>query len=459
MRSQTFRHPHDQANLYYLTLDELVQIYSPQPKEPYSRFRNRILTLKRYVKGKPMPPKNPEFDGNLEAEAQRAAARQGVARQAGNRAVAGHIQFTVPEAHATYHQDLEDALNEHGVLNRASFTDWQGFSKDADGNPQIVDLHRKRFDVVFNAEPKWLPVTRVESQVLPKKESRKAPGATKTAVILPDLQIPFHSPEAVDVALQIVRDTKPDKIILLGDSLDLSAWSKYTQKPEWATATQDAIVELHKLLALLRKMSPTADIVVLEGNHDLRMQNNLLQNAQAAYGLKRADDLDGWPVMSVPYLAAFDQLGVEYIDGYPANRHWINERLQVRHGDKVRSGASTARAVSQDERVSTIFGHIHRIETQYKTVNVYEGGRTSFAHTPGCLCRIDGGVPSVKGGTNIRTGQPVKNYEDWQNGLAVVSYRDGDAPFNLEQVYIDSMGGYTAMHRGRVYEPIQSKES
>lgn len=398
-------------------------------------------------------PSNPEYE-NPEAERERAASRRrGVAPTAGRRALKGMVQFTVPEEHAVYHQELQEALDEHGALNKASFTDWQGFIKNDDGEPEIVDLHRKRFDVKFNAEPQWPVPTRVESLVLPKKESKKAPEASKSAVILPDLQIPFEDKEAVSVALQIVEDVKPDKIILLGDALDLSAWSKYVQRPEWATATQDAIIELHKLLAHLRKTNPTADIVVLAGNHELRMGNNLLMNAQAAYGLKRADDMEGWPVMSVPYLCAFDQLGVEYVDGYPANRHWINERLQVRHGSISRSGGSTAKAVSNDERVSTIFGHVHRIETQYKTVNVYGGGRTNFAHTPGCLCRIDGHVPSTKGGIDQRTNQPVENYENWQQGLSVVSYQDGDAPFSLEQVYINTMSGYEAMYRGKTYRP------
>lgn len=400
-----------------------------------------------------MPEKNPEFSGNLEEEAIRAAQRQTVGRQASSRVLNGMVQFAVPEAHITYHQDLQEALNEHGALNRASFTDWQGFSKDADGQPQIVDLHRKRFDVTFNAQPKWLPVTRVESVRLPRRESLKAPGDSKTAVVLPDLQIPFHDPEAVSVALQIVKDCKPDQIVLLGDALDLSAWSKYVQRPEWATATQDAIITLHQLLTTLRKLAPTAKIVMLAGNHEHRMANNLLQNAQVAYGLKRADDLDGWPVMSVPYLCAFDQLGVEYIDGYPANRHWINERLQVRHGNIARPTGKTAVAVNSDERVSTIFGHIHRIESQFKTVNVYGGGRTSAAYGIGALCKIDGHVPSTSGGIDTKTNSPVRNYENWQQGLAVINYRDGDMPFSVEQVYIDSFNNHTTNYRGKVYAP------
>ena len=431
----------DHWNLHLLPLEDLEIIY------PEFR-RNHLQTLINQHKKKGCIVERGEPYQNPEAERERLEARRrGAAKKV------GMVAINVPEEHLVYHTELQDALNEHGYLKLASFTDWQGFHKDADGNAQIVDLHRKRFDVRFDHEPKWLPVTRIESVTLPRKESKKAPEASRTAVILPDLQIPFSDESAVSVALQIVRDSKPDKIILLGDALDLSAWGKYIQQPEWATATQEAVIQLHKLLATLRKMSPSAEIVVMAGNHEARMANNLKSNAMVAYGLKRADKPDGWPVMSVPYLCAFDQLDVEYIDGYPANRYWINERLQVRHGHLVRSNGSTARAVSDDERVSTIFGHVHRIETQYKTVNVFDGGRTNFAHTPGCLCRIDGQVPSVKGGMNQRTNVHVRNYENWQQGLSVVNYHDGDNAFNLEQVYINTFQNYETMYRGKTYRP------
>lgn len=43
------------------------------------------------------------------------------------------------------------------------------------------------------------------------------------------------------------------------------------------------------------------------------------------------------------------------------------------------------------------------------------------------------------------------SFEDWQQGLAVVSYRDGDEPFSLEGIYIDTMSGHRAVYGGKVY--------
>jgi hypothetical protein len=164
--------------------------------------------------------------------------------------------------------------------------------------------------------------------------------------------------------------------------------------------------------------------VLLEGNHDRRMQNFVTTNAQAAFGLKRANVPASWPVMSIPYLLRCDELDVIYIDAWPSGEYWINDQLRCIHGNKVRSNGSTANAqVKDNPHISTIFGHVHRIEAHYKTVHDRSGPIRSLALSPGCLCRVDGAVPSVNGSTGI-DGTPAVHFEDWQQGVAVVRYTD-----------------------------------
>ena len=185
--------------------------------------------------------------------------------------------------------------------------------------------------------------------------------------------------------------------------------------------------------------------VHLTGNS--RLQRSIINNAKAAFGLKRANDVEGWPVLSVQNLLRVDELGVEYIDGYPAGEYWINDRIKCIHGHIVRSNGSTAKAVSDDERVSTVFGHKHSIELHYKTVGIRNGLRTNLAFTPGCLCRIDGAVPPTKSAVDVM-GRPVKTNENWQQGLGVVSYIEGDGEFSVELVYINEG---TAIFRGKKF--------
>jgi len=294
------------------------------------------------------------------------------------------------------------------------------------------------------------------------KKIRSVKGAYKVAAILPDPQIgfrdlstgldPFHDEKAIDVALQIIgyleEHDRVDSVINLGDFLDLPAQGRFEQEPAFAFTTQHAINRGHKFLQQQRAAAgPRAKIVLIEGNHDKRMEKFIMTNAASTLGLKKANMPDTMPVMSLPYLLRLDEIGVEYIDAYPAGAYWLNDKLRAVHGSKVRSGGSTAAAYTNDSpHISTIFGHVHRQELQSKTVFDRLGPIKSIAVSPGCLCRVDGAVPSVNGATKI-DGSPAVYYENWQQGMAVIMYKP-TGEFFTELVQIDRG---KAVFRGREF--------
>jgi len=294
------------------------------------------------------------------------------------------------------------------------------------------------------------------------KKIRSVKGAYKVAAILPDPQIgyrdlstglnPFHDERAMDVALQIIgyleEHDRVDAVINLGDFLDLPAQGRFEQEPAFAFTTQHAINRGHKFLQQQRAVAgPRAKLVLIEGNHDKRMEKFIMNNAASTLGLKKANMPDSMPVMSLPYLLRLDEIGVEYIDAYPAGAYWLNDKLRAVHGSKVRSGGSTAAAYTNDSpHISTIFGHVHRQELQSKTVFDRLGPIKSVAVSPGCLCRVDGAVPSVNGATKI-DGSPAVYYENWQQGMAVIMYKQS-GEFYTELVQIDNG---RAVFRGREF--------
>ena len=288
--------------------------------------------------------------------------------------------------------------------------------------------------------------------IKPAKPPRHAPvllTGWKTAVILPDPQFgyrdikgtldPFHDDRAIDTALQITaavaRDSRVDVIVNLGDFLDLPAHSRYDQHASWQNTTQAAIDSGHNFLARQRATVPDSQIVILEGNHDKRVSDSVMKFNMASSGLKRANLPDDYPVLTAPYLLRTSDIGVEWLDGYPARKFWLNDWIKCVHGSIVRSSASTASAYARSDRTSTIFGHIHRIEVHHTTQQDRSGAVRMFAATPGCLCRVDGAVPGVKGAVDL-TGKPLVNYEDWQQGVAVLRYRDDDPRYVLDTIHI-----------------------
>lgn len=353
------------------------------------------------------------------------------------------------------------SVDEIGKVEKVRVSTYQMLTKNDEGEAETHDLEATSLVLspTWQDGPKW-PVVQVAEPVQIKVAKRTKPKRWgKTAVILPDPQFgfrrdlatdrldPFHDERAISVALQIVEDLQPEIIINIGDLLDLAEFSRFIGEAAFARTTQASLNAAHRFLAMQRALVPNAEIMLFSGNHETRIERWIKQNGMAAFGLQRANEPESWPVMSIPNLLALDTLDITYIDGYPASSYYINDRLKVKHGSKTGRRGTVANKVASDEQVSTITGHTHGLEMVYHTVDTRKGPRTRFAATVGCLCRIDGTVPSTKG-ANDSMGRAVKHYEDWQQAIGIVDYMDGDNPFALEHAYIHE--GF-ALFRGQPY--------
>lgn len=350
------------------------------------------------------------------------------------------------------------SIEEVGRVQRISL--YQTITKDSEGEATIHDLQAIQLSPSWESGPSWELVRPGPTVKLPPIKAKPRPVREhKIALILPDMQIgyfrnadgtlePTHDETAIDISLAITRDMNPDLVILLGDNLDFPAFGKYRLSPAFALTTQAAIDRATTLCAQLRQAAPNAQIKWIAGNHEERLTNFVIDNASAAFGLRVGNAPKSWPVLSVPFLCDMDSYGVEYIPGYPAGMTWINENLKVIHGTKHKSNGSTAHAYLGTEKVSVLYGHIHRREWAERTRDDWDGPKTIMAASPGCLARIDGAVPSTKGSVDL-DGRPMTVVEDWQQGIGVVTYEDsGDHRFWYEQVPIHSG---TAMFRGKYY--------
>ena len=341
--------------------------------------------------------------------------------------------------------DVDDV----GRVNKINL--WQGFYKtqNADGKDehQVVDMAGITLSPHWAEGPQWPVVQQGPSVTVPARKVKPLrTDGWHDAVILPDMQVgyyrsrtgdlePIHDENALAVALAITADINPALVILVGDNLDAAELGKYRVTPAYQQTTQASIDRLATLCAEVRAAAPNARIVWLAGNHEERLPRYLLDNAVAAFGLRKGNAPESWPVMSLPYLARMDEHDVEYLPGYPASAFWINDRLRVIHGDRVASGGSTAHKYLGNEKVSVIYGHIHRREYAARTREDRDGPKEIMAASPGCLARIDGAVPSTKGGVDL-DGRPLTRIEDWQQGLALVSYQDGDGMFTYHNIAI-----------------------
>lgn len=369
-----------------------------------------------------------------------------------------------PQADSAVLKSLADLLDRHGIpvdeigrIQKVSIH--QGFYKDNEGVAHKVDMTGISFSPSWETGPQWPVVQPAPKVKMPTRAVKplKVLPSFKTAVVIPDIQAGYyrgpdglvstHDEGALDITLAVVRAEDPDLIVLVGDNADFPEFGKYRLTPAFERTTQATIDRLGLLVAQLRDAAPRARIVWLAGNHEERLPNYILDNAKAAYGLRRANTPESWPILSVPHLCNFDEYGVEYLPGYPASHFWINSRLKVIHGTKHKADGSTAHKYLASEKVSVIYGHVHRREWAERTRHDHDGYSVVMAASPGCLAKITGAVPSTKGATDL-DGRPLTTIEDWQQGLAIVRYEEGHGRFSYEQIAIHE--GW-ALHRGEEF--------
>lgn len=238
----------------------------------------------------------------------------------------------------------------------------------------------------------------------------------------------FHDEKAMDLFLQVAYEYQPDEIDLLGDLLDLPSQGKYAKEAAFSNTTQMAIDYLYEWLYKLRALCPDAKITIVEGNHDKRMQNFVEMNTLAAFGLRQASLPDSMPVMSIPFLLRLDELNIEYVDAYPTATKWDNATTRNIHGTRASSvGSTTSQYIKELPHLNTWAGHTHRVEITYKSViGPYGRAVESYSANPGCLCKTDGTVPSVKGSIGA-DGHHGVTTEDWQTGFGFNWYTDTES--------------------------------
>jgi len=344
--------------------------------------------------------------------------------------------------------DEEIWVVEHWVLNK-----WEVGANDVGKNLRVHPLFQVKawlirkvpvaiFPVIQPVQCNYIPA---ESLVRPKEK-----GEICTSLIWGDPHFGFerdmrggydfgyHNEDVLRVILNIAEYLQPDRMDIIGDILDLAEWSdKYFRSPEMMETTQESINAAHWWLKEFRAVLPNTEMLVYEGNHELRMRKALITHLKVAYGLRPADKLELPPAMSVESLLALDGLGIEWVGGYPSNKVWLNNELQISHGDVTRAGpGDTTKAISKDAYHSQIIGHIHRVEMTTHTHNTRDEQRYVTAFSPGCACWCDNRVPG--NGTN----------RQWQNGCGVVEYEvEGDG-FSITPIVVQNG---RAVYNGKIF--------
>lgn len=249
----------------------------------------------------------------------------------------------------------------------------------------------------------------------------KVPGF-QHVVLVSDTQHPFAQDEAAcESVMEFLADTKPDRVIQVGDFIDFYTISSYPKRMPLSSrpSLKDEVDATRGWLQRWHSTTPDSEWIVLEGNHELRLKT---------YVEKYADQLTDFDELSVPSLLGFHELGIRYIEPYGEGL-WAGRAggLWVTHGNYARKHSGwSARAHLEATGFSVAHGHTHRLGSFFVTnmTGTYGGFEV------GCLC-----VPE-------RT-PPFDRLQNWQLGFASVWVSTDSPRFHVDLIAITD-GGFVA---------------
>lgn len=218
---------------------------------------------------------------------------------------------------------------------------------------------------------------------------------TTRIVVLPDTHIPYHDVKAWACALQVIRDTKPEYVVIIGDFSDVYSLSSH---PKSLDRKQNFASEVAAVNAALDELRAAAGndckVKFCEGNHEDRITRFLQSNAP---------ELGGITELRAEGLFKIKERGIE----------WVPYRRAVKIGncsfthDIGRCGVNTARQSLVDFGGNLVVGHSHRAGI------AFQGESKGSSH----FCLNVGWLGDVEG---VDYQHRMRILRDWQHGLGIV---------------------------------------
>lgn len=220
----------------------------------------------------------------------------------------------------------------------------------------------------------------------------------KKILIIPDLQVPFEDERAVRNLSRFIKKQKFDRIITIGDEIDLPQISRWTEGTpgfyeQTLASDRDAAVEV------LRSLQVTD---VIRSNHTDRLYNVIMKKIPAFLAL---------PELRFEKFMKFDELGIKYhtkpLEFAPG---WI--AIHGDHGSINPQPGLTALGHARRHGKNVVCGHTHR------------AGISAFTEASGgVIGRVLRGV-EVGHLMDVKKAHYTHGTMNWQQAFAVF-YVDG----------------------------------
>jgi predicted phosphodiesterase len=235
-------------------------------------------------------------------------------------------------------------------------------------------------------------------------ESAKLPGHLKKIGILSDIHFPYHSLEALTIAIRHLKNSNIDCLYLNGDIMDFYSISRHEKDKDLRDFKREVDMS-RDFLKKLRDLFPTIPIFYKLGNHEQRWARSLQVQADEFAQLQELQFNIFFNLDKLQFNIVEDWQGMEMGD------------LLVVHGHELygAGGINPSQNLMNKTLCNTLMGHVHRTSTTQKKTAFKEFINT---YTTGCLT-----VLSPK----------YMPFSQHNNGFAIVEINEGKSKvFNLQ---------------------------
>lgn len=258
------------------------------------------------------------------------------------------------------------------------YDNWDGLRRLMNGNGiSIKERSTEDFDKSVRIEDKidynldMLDNYGIEPSLSKEYESAKLPEHLKKIGILSDIHFPYHSLEALTIAIKHLKSSDIDCLYLNGDIMDFYSISRHEKEKDLRDFKREVDMS-RDFLKKLRDLFPTIPIYYKLGNHEQRWARSLQLQADEFAQLHDLQFEIFFNLDKLQFTIVNDWQGIEMGD------------LLVVHGHELygAGGINPSQNLMNKTLCNTLMGHVHRTSTSQKKTAFKEYVNT---YTTGCL--------------------------------------------------------------------------
>lgn len=227
----------------------------------------------------------------------------------------------------------------------------------------------------------------------------------KKVLLLSDIHVPYHSVEALTTVFDYAKKSKPDAILLNGDTLDFHGLSKFARDPRKRHFFEE-LETFKQLIQVIQKNFPNAKLYFKIGNHEERYLHYLWM---------KAGELVGVDEFELENIIKSRANGITIIGDKRIIRAG---ELNIIHGHEFASGffspVNVARGLYLRGKTNAIQGHNHQ-SSSHTEPNM--NGKITTTWSTGCLCELH---PEY---------MPINR---WNHGFAIIELDDNKRDFYVQ---------------------------